>query len=65
MVLAIIMVIATTSVNKTIKKSRTNAFISSMNLAVKNAKRILISEWNLDSNLLKDSLDYSKDEYEY
>ena len=64
-VLAIIMVIATTNVNKIIRRSRTNAFISSMNLAVKNAKKILISEGNLNSGLLKDSLDYSKDEYEY
>ena len=35
-ILAIIMVIATQQVNKTIKKARTNAFIESMQVVMKN-----------------------------
>lgn len=64
-VLAIIMVIATTSVNKTIIKTRTQAFEKNMDVAVKNAKRILTTEGKLTSELLKDSLDYDKNEYDY
>lgn len=64
-VLAIIMVIATISVNKTITKTRTQAFEKNMDVAVKNAKRILTTEGKLTTKLLKESLDYDKNEYEY
>ena len=64
-VLAIIMVIATISVNKTITKTRTQAFEKNMDVAVKNAKRILTTEGKLTTKLLKESLDYDKNEYDY
>lgn len=62
-VLAIIMVIATQQVNKTIKKSRTNAFNETMQTVVKSAK-LLIAESNLSTTTLQESLDYSDSEYD-
>ncbi len=65
-VLAIIMVIATQQVNKTIKKARSNSLFESMEAVVKSAK-LLIAEGE-DSSSFQDSLrasmDYSNDEYE-
>ena len=57
------MVIATMSVNNNIKKSITQAFDETMQLVVKNAKRILSIDGSLNSNLLKSSLSYDKNEY--
>ncbi len=64
-ILAIIMVIATISVNKTITKTRTQAFEKNMDVAVKNAKRILAIDGKLTTQSLKESLDYDKNEYDY
>lgn len=61
-VLAIIMVIATQQVNRTIKKSRTNAFNESMQTAVKSAK-LLIAEADLSTTNLRNSLDSSDADY--
>lgn len=61
-VLAIIMVIATQQVNRTIKKSRTNAFNESMQTAVKSAK-LLIAEADLSTSKLRSSLDISEADY--
>ena len=58
------MVIAKMSVNNNIKKSRTQAFDETMQLVVKNAKRILSIDGSLNSNLLKSSLSYDKNEYD-
>ena len=64
-VLAIIMVIATMSVNNSIKKNRTQAFESNMDIAVKNAKRILAIDGKLTTQSLKESLDFDENEYNY
>lgn len=61
-VLAIIMVIATQQVNKTIKKARTNSFNESMQTVVKTAK-LLIAESDLSTDKLKESLDISEADY--
>lgn len=52
-ILAIIMIIATQSVGKTITRSRTQAFNETMELAAKNAKRILQTDGTLNTELLK------------
>lgn len=62
-VLAIIMVIATMSVNTSIVKTRATSFVKTMDMVVKNAKEIVQLE-ELNENLLKERLDYSKDEYD-
>ena len=64
-ILAIIMIIATMNVGKVITRSRTQAFESNMDLAVKNAKRILETEGKLDDISLKESLNYNKGEFNY
>lgn len=62
-VLAIIMVIATMSVNTSIVKTRATSFVKTMDMVVENAKEIVQLE-ELNENLLKERLDYSKDEYD-
>ena len=64
-ILAIIMIIATQSVGKTVTRSRTQAFNETMELAVKNAKRILQTDGTLTEKALKDSLGYDKNEYDF
>ena len=63
-VLAIIMVIATQQVNSTIKKSRANTFVESMQTVVKAAKVVWAQDNDLTENALKYQLDLSDDEYE-
>ena len=64
-ILAIIMIIATQSVGKTVTRSRTQAFNETMELAAKNAKRILQTDGTLNTELLKNSLGYSTNEYDF
>ena len=59
------MIIATQSVGKTITRSRTQAFNETMGLAAKNAKRILQTDGTLNTELLKNSLGYSTNEYDF
>ena len=63
-VLAIIMVIATQQVNSTIKKSRANTFVESMQTVVKAAKIVWAQDNDLTESTLKSQLDLSDDEYE-
>lgn len=63
-VLAIIMVIATQQVNSTIKKSRANTFVESMQTVVKAAKIVWAQDNELTEDALKAQLDLSADEYE-
>ena len=65
-VLAIIMVIATQQVNKTIKKARSNSLFESLESAVKSTK-LLIAESEPSGTFqasLRTSMDYSSDDYE-
>ena len=63
-VLAIIMVIATQQVNGTIKKSRANTFVESMQTVVKSAKMVWAQENELTEELLKKEVDLSTNDYE-
>ena len=63
-VLTIIMVIATQQVNGTIKKSRANTFVESMQTVVKAAKIVWAQDNDLTESALKSQLDLSDDEYE-
>ncbi len=63
-VLAIIMVIATQQVNNTIKKSRANTFVESMQTVVKAAKIVWAQDNKLTEAALKAQLDLSADEYD-
>ncbi|MFR5756677.1 MAG: Tfp pilus assembly protein FimT/FimU [Lachnospiraceae bacterium] len=63
-VLAIIMVIATQQVNGTIKKSRANTFVESMQTVVKSAKMVWAQENKLDQESLKNEVDLSDADYE-
>ena len=63
-VLAIIMVIATQQVNNTIKKSRANTFVESMQTVVKSAKMVWAQENKLTEELLKNEVDLSDADYE-
>ncbi len=63
-VLAIIMVIATQQVNSTIKKSRANTFVESMQTVVKAAKIVWAQDNELTEAALKAQLDLSADEYD-
>ena len=62
-VLAIIMVIATQQVNKTISKSRANSFLESAQMAFKTAK-LLIADNNLSTDSLRDEMSYNTDQYQ-
>ena len=62
-VLAIIMVIATMQINKTLLKSRTNAFIQSAEQVVKVAKNLQVSS-ELNTHNLRKAVDYSSSEYQ-
>lgn len=62
-VLAIIMVIATMQINKTLLKSRTNAFIQSAEQVVKVAKNLQVSS-ELNTYNLRKAVDYSSSEYQ-
>ena len=62
-VLAIIMVIATMQINKTLLKSRTNAFIQSAEQVVKVAKNLQVSS-ELNTYNLRKAIDYSSSEYQ-
>lgn len=62
-VLAIILVIATSSVIGTIKTSRTNVFVETMEMGVKNAKSVLATKGTLDTKSLKESMDYKENQY--
>lgn len=62
-VLAIIMVIATMQINKTLIKSRTNAFIQSAEQVVKVAKNLQVSS-ELNTYNLRKAVDYSSSEYQ-
>lgn len=62
-VLAIIMVIATQQINKTINRSRAKSFNEAFNIVVENT-RILYVEGELDEAELKTSLDYNSNDYE-
>lgn len=64
-VLAIIMVIATMSVNGIIKKYRTEAFDKNMDIAVATIKRMLSYNEELTIDNLRQNLDYSNSDYEY
>ena len=64
-ILAIIMIIATQSVGKTVTRSRTQAFESNMDLAVKTARNILQLGEQLETDTLKSKLGYSSNEYNY
>ena len=63
-VLAIIMVIATQQVNGTIKKSRANTFVESMQTVVKSAKMVWAQENDLTEESLKKEVDLSTNDYE-
>ena len=63
-VLAIIMVIATQQVNGTIKKSRANTFVESMQTVVKSAKMVWAQENSLTEASLKNEVDLSESDYE-
>ena len=63
-VLAIIMVIATQQVNNTIKKSRANTFVESMQTVVKSAKMVWAQENKLTEESLKKEVDLSEADYE-
>lgn len=63
-VLAIIMVIATQQVNSTIKKSRANTFVESMQTVVKSAKMVWAQENKLDQESLKNEVDLSDADYD-
>ena len=63
-VLAIIMVIATQQVNGTIKKSRANTFVESMQTVVKSAKMVWAQENELTEESLKKEVDLSEADYE-
>lgn len=64
-VLAIIMVIATQQINGTIKRTRADSLVSSMDMAVKQAKTKII-DGSLDvGDDLSDVVDYNKSEYTY
>ena len=63
-VLAIIMVIATQQVNGTIKKSRANTFVESMQTVVKSAKMVWAQENKLDQESLENEVDLSGADYE-
>ena len=63
-VLAIIMVIATQQVNGTIKKSRANTFVESMQTVVKSAKMVWAQENSLTEESLKKEVDLSTNDYE-
>ena len=63
-VLAIIMVIATQQVNGTIKKSRANTFVESMQTVVKSAKMVWAQENDLTETSLKNEVDLSVSDYE-
>lgn len=62
-VLAIIMVIATIQINKTLLKSRTNAFIQSAEQVVGVAKKLQVSS-ELNTYNLRKAVDYSSSEYQ-
>lgn len=62
-VLAIIMVIATMQINKTLLKSRTNAFIQSAEQVVSVAKNLQVSS-ELNTYNLRKAVDYSSSEYQ-
>lgn len=62
-VLAIIMVIATQQINKTINRSRAKSFNEAFNIVVENA-RILFVEGHLNQAELRESLDYNPTDYE-
>ena len=64
-ILAIIMIIATMNVGKVITRSRTQSFENNMDLAVKNAKRILDTGDTLTTEKLRQSLGYSANEYDF
>lgn len=64
-VLAIILVIATSSVIGTIKSSRTNVFVETMEMGVKNAKSVLATKGKLDTGSLKESMDYKENQYNF
>ena len=63
-VLAIIMVIATQQVNGTIKKSRANTFVESMQTVVKSAKMVWAQDNSLTEASLKNEVDLSESDYE-
>lgn len=63
-VLAIIMVIATQQVNKTIKKSRANSFVESMQTVVKSAKLVWAEDNALTEDALSKAVDLSSNDYE-
>lgn len=62
-VLAIIMVIATQQINKTINRSRAKSFNEAFNIVVENT-RILFVEGVLTEEELKSSLDYNSNDYD-
>ena len=62
-VLAIIMVIATQQINRTLKKARTNSLIESAQMAVKSSK-ILIADNDLTQSNLRGEVEYNSSEYE-
>ncbi len=62
-VLAIIMVIATMQINKTLLKTRTNAFIQSAEQVVSVAKNLQVSS-ELNTYNLRKAVDYSSSEYQ-
>lgn len=64
-ILGIILIIATMSVNKVIKSSRMKAFDETALVATKAAKKALLSEEGTFSEAFKEEMDYDSDEYDF
>ena len=64
-ILGIILIIATMSVNKVIKSSRTKAFDETALVATKAAKKALLSEEGSFEAAFKEEMDYDSDEYDF
>lgn len=64
-VLAIIIIIATTSVGGAITNSRNRSLIETMEVGVKNAKSVLATEGTLTAGKLKDSMDFKENQYNF
>lgn len=64
-VLAIIMVIATQKINGTLKKSRADSLVSSLDIVVKQAKSTYVQYGDsMDVDNVKENVDYKTTEYE-
>lgn len=64
-VLAIIIVIATTSVGGAITNSRNRSFIETMEVGVKNAKSVLATKGELNDTNLNESMDFKETQYKF